>query len=143
VSIPNSKGITLNGNGASITRGSLSSGGALIALSPHSSSSTRITGFTFSDSKSAVGYFITIGSGNEFHLQLTGTKDAPILINTAENAGSLVGDVKVETAVGRVSIAGTQITASGDISVKGSVSSGRARCLSSGFAGFSGEPCLA
>lgn len=65
VSIPNSKGITLNGNGASITRGSLSSGGALIALSPHSSSSTRITGFTFSDSKSAVGYFITIGSGNE------------------------------------------------------------------------------
>jgi hypothetical protein len=65
VSIPSSKGITLNGNGATVARGSLSSGNSLIELAPHSSVSSRITGFAFTDSKAATGDFIGIGGGNE------------------------------------------------------------------------------
>src|SRR5262245_26090025 len=51
VSLPGSKGITLQGNGANITRGSLSDGAGLITLSVNASTSSRITGFSFSDSK--------------------------------------------------------------------------------------------
>jgi hypothetical protein len=65
VSIPNSKGITLNGNGATVVRGNLGDGAALVSLSPNASTSSRITGFSMSDSKSATGTFIDVGGGNE------------------------------------------------------------------------------
>ena len=65
VTIPNTKGLTLNGNGAAITRGSLASGVPVIEVDINSSTSTRVTGFKFSDSQSSTGYFITVGGGNE------------------------------------------------------------------------------
>src|SRR5207249_2899928 len=58
VTIPNTKGITLDGNKASVARGGLSSGTPLVSISPNSSTSTRVTGFGFTDSKASVGYFI-------------------------------------------------------------------------------------
>jgi hypothetical protein len=65
VSIPSTKGITLDGNGANITRG-VSGGTALITLTPSSTlARSRITGFAFTDSSSSVGYFIVIDTGNE------------------------------------------------------------------------------
>ena len=65
VTISGTKGVTLDGNGATITRGSLANGAALISLSVNATVSSRITGFVFSDSKSVNGYFITVGNGNE------------------------------------------------------------------------------
>lgn len=65
VSIPSSKGITLNGNGAAVVRGNLPDGAALVSVSVNPSATTRVTSFSLSDSKSATGTFITIGGGNE------------------------------------------------------------------------------
>jgi hypothetical protein len=65
VSIPSSKGITLDGNGASVARGNLPDRSALISVSVNASTTTRITGFAFTDTKSAAGYFIVVGGGNE------------------------------------------------------------------------------
>ncbi|HEY7292615.1 MAG TPA: hypothetical protein VH583_22450 [Vicinamibacterales bacterium] len=65
ISIPGSKGITLNGNGARVTRGSVGDGTALISVSVNAAVSTRITGFSFTDSQSSGGYFITLGHGTE------------------------------------------------------------------------------
>jgi hypothetical protein len=62
VSIPNTKGLVLNGNGATIAR----SGSLLISLSVNNSAPSRITGFAFTDpNSSSVGYFVTVGGGNE------------------------------------------------------------------------------
>jgi hypothetical protein len=65
VSISGSKGLTLDGNSAAITRGGLSSGSPLVSISPSSSTTTRVTGFSFADSKQSVGYFIVVGNGSE------------------------------------------------------------------------------
>lgn len=65
VSLPGSKGLTLDGNGGSIARGGLGSGSTLISISPSSTTTTRVTGFSFSDSKQSVGYFIVVGNGSE------------------------------------------------------------------------------
>lgn len=65
VNIPSSKGITLNGNGAAVTRGNLSDGAPLVNISPSASTGTRVTNFSMTDSKSVTGSFINVGSGGE------------------------------------------------------------------------------
>jgi len=61
VSLPGTKGLTLDGNGGAVVRGAMGSGAALIAISPNSATTTRVTGFAFSDTKQSVGYFIAVG----------------------------------------------------------------------------------
>lgn len=65
VRIPASKGITLDGNGAFITRGNLSDWSPLVAINPSSVTPTRVTRFDFTDSKVSQGYFITVSGGTE------------------------------------------------------------------------------
>src|SRR4051812_39594951 len=65
VIIPNTKGITLDGNNLIVMRGSLADWSPLIKISPNASTSTRVTRFNMSDTKSSQGYFITTSGGNE------------------------------------------------------------------------------
>jgi hypothetical protein len=65
VTIPNTKGITLDGNNLVLVRGSLADWSPLIKISPNASTTTRITRFKMSDTKSSQGYFITTSGGNE------------------------------------------------------------------------------
>jgi hypothetical protein len=65
VTIPASKGITLDGNGSTIARGSLPDWSPLIRMAPNTAMSSRITGFNFTDSKSIQGYFIVVSGGTE------------------------------------------------------------------------------
>jgi hypothetical protein len=65
VSIPESKGITLNGNSARVARGSLGNGSPLIDVGVNATTWTRVTGFTFTDSKASNGLFILIDGGDE------------------------------------------------------------------------------
>jgi hypothetical protein len=59
VRIPNTKGITLDGNGHTITRGASSD--ILISISNHATTGTRITGFTFS--QTTPNTIISVGGG--------------------------------------------------------------------------------
>jgi hypothetical protein len=65
VTIPNTKGITLNGNGANVIRGSLADWSPLLRLNPNASVGSRITGINASDTKSSQGYFLIVNGGNE------------------------------------------------------------------------------
>ena len=65
VTIPNSKGITIDGKEATIARGSLSDWLPLVRISPNASTSVRVTRINFTDSKSSQGYFIVVSGGTE------------------------------------------------------------------------------
>jgi hypothetical protein len=65
ITIPDTKGITLNGESAAITRGNLGQWDPLVKISPNATTSTRITGFRFTYSGKAEGYFILVSGGNE------------------------------------------------------------------------------
>jgi len=65
VNIPATKGIVLNGSGARVARGNLADKVPLIRLAPNEAVSTRITGFIFTESKSAWGSFVAVVGGNE------------------------------------------------------------------------------
>lgn len=64
VTIPNTKGITLDGNGAVIERGA-PNGTALIEIRPNASVPSRVTEFNFTESALHDSSFVRVGGGNE------------------------------------------------------------------------------
>jgi hypothetical protein len=63
VTIPGTKGITLDGNGVSVTRGSLGDYTAMLDIGTNATTSTRVTGFHFVTTEATTGFFLAVGGG--------------------------------------------------------------------------------